>query len=1243
MIDTFVLVWCNPNGSDERLIPDSTTTLGELGLSGKRQNFLLSQKDGIDPVKSFVSVNEQGDRTNIHAGESNGNSLYPEDQTTPVSMNLVALGTDDDTVSSTTGTYGSDGGGIASSSSSNAKTEYVGLVNQAMTCYLNSLLQTLYMTPEFRNAIYRWRFDGTPDEESRSIPFQLQKLFANLQTSTKDAVETTDVTKSFGWTSSDAWQQHDIQELCRVMFDALEKKFKGTDQDNLIKQLYEGEMQDYVKCLECGHESARTDTFLDVPLVIKPFGASKACGSVEEALKAFATPETLDESNQYMCDKCDKKVDAHKGLKFLSFPYLLTLQLKRFDFDYTTMHRIKLNDRVTFPHRLDLSNFIGKDGGGHGVASRHCDTACQQTGQTPPSAAATGLTGDDDVAVTSTIGEASSCSAAAEGQQPDSCDREHHAAANEKELASPTPSSSDESSPAHEYELFSIMVHSGSASGGHYYAYIRSFKDGEWYSFNDTTVKAISDRDIESTFGSGTSSSFYSYSSMYRSSANAYMLMYRQVNAERNAMPLETAMLPEHVTEVIGRVAREEEEERIRVERERSTLRTRIYYDDPGHDKLVGRQIAFHNELPLGEALVEAHKLWQLDAGIVPLERCRLVKYDSFYEVPSKSLDHLDVSTPLSKIAATPFSSSETLAFMLEARCENEEFEEYQSSDDCCFLKIFYVDLSAETVTRKPMICADLQWTVHDLRLYLAKKFKCSVEGIRLLADRYYSAPQLMTKETSTLKALGFYVSNKIYVSAAYTEDQLQDVLVPYETSRLQGIVDTCLHTLLLTVTLPSEEAISRYRNATVGQEASQSQPTSNGNTARTICLAMDNRKTISDVKEKLSEEIQLPVESFKLHRAYGTGQEFEVTRPTELLTQYDGKTRIRVSLGRALRIGEYRVKVHLFQLDNPAQEEQENGSSPAAKPALTNGTAESAASATPPLLIAASGANGSDAKTAPPSPAADEPTETTAPIEETAKATAAAAVTAQKPMAKYEDAHESYLLCTSVVSKGMTVLQLKKNILNDSSTSLPSSMPRDPSRLRLRKRCWKYPATVLLDTMKFEEDISVYTNWDVFLQVLPEPECMTSSLQTIVFVRRWRPSSYSLGPWKEIVLHDKLPNTLKDAISVLSAIPAERVKIARGRGSFPCDTALLDMPDQDWDPDVRSLGDYPVNLSDDGVVFFYCDSEEKLQNLSDERRKDIQKQDTARFGNQSTVSSYYFREKALKIYTSVDEDNDSR
>ena len=43
------------------------------------------------------------------------------------------------------------------------------------------------------------------------------------------------------------------------------------------------------------------------------------------------------------------------------------------------------------------------------------------------------------------------------------------------------------------YELFSILIHSGSAMGGHYYAYIRSFQDGNWYNFNDSSVTKISD------------------------------------------------------------------------------------------------------------------------------------------------------------------------------------------------------------------------------------------------------------------------------------------------------------------------------------------------------------------------------------------------------------------------------------------------------------------------------------------------------------------------------------------------------------------------------------------------------------------------------------------------------------------------------------------------------------------------------------------------------------------------------
>lgn len=52
--------------------------------------------------------------------------------------------------------------------------------------------------------------------------------------------------------------------------------------------------------LQCGHESAREDTFLDIPLVIKPFGSTITFGSVEEAMKAFVEPETLEGDNQVL-------------------------------------------------------------------------------------------------------------------------------------------------------------------------------------------------------------------------------------------------------------------------------------------------------------------------------------------------------------------------------------------------------------------------------------------------------------------------------------------------------------------------------------------------------------------------------------------------------------------------------------------------------------------------------------------------------------------------------------------------------------------------------------------------------------------------------------------------------------------------------------------------------------------------------------------------------------------------------
>jgi ubiquitin carboxyl-terminal hydrolase 7 len=53
----------------------------------------------------------------------------------------------------------------------------------------------------------------------------LPALSCRLQYS-RTPVSTKDLTKSFGWSSMDAFMQHDVQELNRVLCEKLEDKMK---------------------------------------------------------------------------------------------------------------------------------------------------------------------------------------------------------------------------------------------------------------------------------------------------------------------------------------------------------------------------------------------------------------------------------------------------------------------------------------------------------------------------------------------------------------------------------------------------------------------------------------------------------------------------------------------------------------------------------------------------------------------------------------------------------------------------------------------------------------------------------------------------------------------------------------------------------------------------------------------------------------------------------------------------------
>jgi uncharacterized UBP type Zn finger protein len=62
------------------------------------------------------------------------------------------------------------------------KKEFVGLKNMTMTCYLNSMIQGLWFTPEFRNLIYSFNVECTANKiEIKSISRPLQKIFLQLQ------------------------------------------------------------------------------------------------------------------------------------------------------------------------------------------------------------------------------------------------------------------------------------------------------------------------------------------------------------------------------------------------------------------------------------------------------------------------------------------------------------------------------------------------------------------------------------------------------------------------------------------------------------------------------------------------------------------------------------------------------------------------------------------------------------------------------------------------------------------------------------------------------------------------------------------------------------------------------------------------------------------------------------------------------------------------------------------------------
>ncbi|SCU86930.1 LANO_0C09604g1_1 [Lachancea nothofagi CBS 11611] len=227
-------------------------------------------------------------------------------------------------------------------------TGYIGFKNQGATCYLNSLLQSYFFTKIFRKVVYKIPSDKESPNDSVSLA--LQRSFFLLQKS-QEPLDTLELTRSFGWDTGDAFTQHDVQELNRILMDRLETRMKGTEVEGVLSELFVGKMKSYIRCVNVKYESSRVEDFWDIQLNVKNLKG------VQQSFENYVEVEMMDGENQYAAQDYGLQ-DAKKGVVFESYPPVLHLQLKRFEYDFNYDQLVKINDRYEYPETIDLAPYL---------------------------------------------------------------------------------------------------------------------------------------------------------------------------------------------------------------------------------------------------------------------------------------------------------------------------------------------------------------------------------------------------------------------------------------------------------------------------------------------------------------------------------------------------------------------------------------------------------------------------------------------------------------------------------------------------------------------------------------------------------------------------------------------------------------------------------------------------------------------------------------------------------------------
>lgn len=245
-----------------------------------------------------------------------------------------------------------------------------GLINCGNTCFLNSVLQCLTYCPPLYN--YLVKLNGGHSNTCKINQFcmlcEMEKHIKRIKGSNGTPIKPNSIVQRLKYInkSFQFGRQEDAHEFLRYIIDHMVKaclinldiNCKTTKLDPRIKEttfinhIFGGYHRSQVLCLTCNSRSNTYDFFMDFILDIKN------AKSLEDSLRKFTQPETLENENAYKCGKCRKKVTARKRFSVFRAPNVATFQLKRFEAD--RIFGGKLTKFVSYPEELDLRPYMSE-------------------------------------------------------------------------------------------------------------------------------------------------------------------------------------------------------------------------------------------------------------------------------------------------------------------------------------------------------------------------------------------------------------------------------------------------------------------------------------------------------------------------------------------------------------------------------------------------------------------------------------------------------------------------------------------------------------------------------------------------------------------------------------------------------------------------------------------------------------------------------------------------------------------